>query len=417
MTGRDPPPGPAPPDAPPHSAPPGRSLVLDAAALDRLFPFHVCVDRELRVVRVGRVIDRLLPEWRDAPRLDALFAVERPGPVEDLAALTAAREQALILSATGRPGLRFKGEVLPLDAGKGAILLIVPWITDPGILERYRITVGDFAIGDATPDLIFMVETQAALIEDMRALTSRLQAARDAAVSASRAKSEFLANVSHELRTPLNAILGFSELLSTLGAVPEHRRADYAQTIFRSGSFLLDLVNDLLDLSRIEAGQMPFDESVFDVVELLREAALLFVPKEGEAGAMPRVEAEGTSLPVRGDRGMLRQVLVNLVGNAVKFNRPGGRVTLRHRLRADRGLDLEIEDTGIGIAPEVIPELFQPFRQANSLVARNYGGTGLGLHIVQKMVELHGGEVRIDSTPGVGTRVTVALPAFRVAAG
>jgi len=348
-------------------------------------------------------------------RLDDLLAVERPGPIEDLAALTKAREQAFILSAIGRPGLRFKGEVLPLEDGEGAILLIVPWITDPAVLEKYQITVGDFAIGDATPDFIFMVETQAALIEDMRALTTRLKTARDEAISASRAKSDFLANVSHELRTPLNAILGFSELLSTLGPVSGERQIDYAQSIFRSGTLLLEVVNDLLDLSRIEAEQMPFEESVFDAIELLREVAALFVAKDGDARKLPHVEPGNAGAPVRADRGMLRQILINLVGNAVKFNRPSGTVTLRHRIRDDQGLDLEIEDTGIGIAPEVIPELFQPFRQANSLVARNYGGTGLGLHIVQKMVGLHGGDVRIDSTPGVGTKVTVSLPAFRFA--
>ena len=390
--------------------------MLDAAALDRLYPSHVCVDRNLRIIHVGRVIERLLPEWRCTPNLTDLFNVERPAPIGNFDQLIGMLEQAVILSVKDRPGLRFKGEVAGLSDGDGAILLIVPWITEPKALSTYEITVGDFAIGDATPDLIFLVETQASLLEDMQSLTKRLKEARDAAIEASRAKSEFLANVSHELRTPMNAILGFSESLSTLGPVPEQRKVEYAEAIFRSGKALLDIVDDLLDLSRIESGKIPFEESVFSVSDLFDEAGELFAPKNSEPGYSLQIEAANGSQSVRADRGMLRQVVINLVSNAIKFNRPGGTVTLRSRVTAGKGLDLEIQDTGIGIEPDVIPELFQPFRQANSRVSRKYGGTGLGLHIVQKIIELHGGGIRLDSTPGVGTTVTISLPAFRLVA-
>ncbi len=392
-------------------------VVLDTAALDRLYPSHVRVDDEFRVVAVGRLIDRLLPAWRERPRLDALFTLERPGPITDLGTLVQARDQAIILAARDRPGLRFKGEVLPLADARQAVLLIVPWINDPRMLADHQISVGDFAIGDATPDLVFLIETQAALLEDMHRLTDRLKAARDEALSASRAKSEFLANASHELRPPVNAIIGFSEFLIMLGGTaPTARMLEYVRAIHQSGSFLLEIVNDLLDLARIEAGRMPFDEAVFDLAALMRETVEWVRPQAERANVAIGFAAMAPALEVRADRGQMRQILVNLLGNAVKFNRSGGRVTLGLGRTDDGAAEIVVADTGIGVDPAVIPDLFQPFRQADSQVTRRYGGTGLGLHIVQRLAELHGGSVAMDGRVGVGTTVRVRLPAARVPA-
>jgi signal transduction histidine kinase len=390
-------------------------VVLDSAALDRLYPSHVRVDARFRVVAVGRLIDRLLPAWRARPQLDALFTIERPAPIADLAGLVRARDQAIILAARDRPGLRFKGEILPLPEAAQAVLLIVPWLSDPRLLTEHTISVGDFAIGDATPDLIFLIETQTALLDDMRRLTDRLKTARDEALSASRAKSEFLANASHELRTPLNAIIGFSEFLILLGgAAPTQRMLEYVRAIHQSGSFLLEIVNDLLDLARIEAGRMPFEETQFDLAELVRETAEWVRPQATQAAVAVGFADMPSVFQVRADRGQMRQILINLLGNAVKFNRPGGEVTIGLRPAGDGGVEITVSDTGIGVDPEIIPDLFQPFRQADSQVTRRYGGTGLGLHIVQRLVELHGGSVAMDGRVGVGTTVQVRLPASRV---
>ena len=390
-------------------------VVLDATVLDRLYPSHLRVDTGFRVVGAGRVIDRLLPRWRGHPRLDELFTLERPAGVGDFAGLVAARDQALVLTAIDLPAFQLKGEILPIATGSQAVLLLVPWLNDPRTLERIDLTVGDFAIGDATPDLIFLVETQATLLDQLKAMNERLKAARDAALAASRAKSEFLANASHELRTPLNAIIGFSEYLVMFGkAAPAARMAEYVGAIHQSGHYLLDVVNDLLDLARIEADRQPFEELDLDLPALLVEMSEWIRPQAERQSVTVALEASASPLRVRADPGLVRQILVNLLSNAVKFNRRGGTVRLTLRSARDGWIEIEVADSGIGVDPKIIPELFKPFRQADSFIARRYGGTGLGLHIVQRLARLHDGDVEMESTPGRGTTVRLRLPPGRV---
>jgi signal transduction histidine kinase len=239
-----------------------------------------------------------------------------------------------------------------------------------------------------------------------------LREAKNQAEIASRTKSEFLANVSHELRTPLNAILGFSEVMQMeffgpLGA-PQYR--DYAKDVHDSGQLLLDLINDILDLSKIEAGRMElFPESV-PVAEVF-EACLRLVAGRADAGGV----ALGSSLPdelppMLVDRRAIRQVLANLLTNAIKFTPKGGRVELTARASDDGAIEIEVSDTGIGIAAKDVPKVLEPFGQADNPLTRRQQGTGLGLPIVKALVEQSGGLFRLASEPGRGTKVTIRLP-------
>ncbi len=246
---------------------------------------------------------------------------------------------------------------------------------------------------------------------DLESLTGSLAQARDAAESASRAKSSFLANVSHELRTPLNAVVGLSELLQQSADNP--RSAGHAATIRKSALSLLDLIDDVLDLSRIEAGGMSLRPEVFDLPELLRDIGAMFMPvaeRKGLAFALtladdlpPRVEAD----PVR-----LRQVLVNLLGNAMKFT-PTGEVrlvaTVGERASAQTGVRFAVIDTGVGIDEADRAALFKPFTQGSG-AAQARSGTGLGLAITAELVALMQGTLTVDSTRGRGSAFTVALP-------
>ena len=246
-----------------------------------------------------------------------------------------------------------------------------------------------------------------------------LRAAKEMAEMASRAKTEFLANMSHELRTPLNAIIGFTEIMKMelLGPMGNQQYFGYASDIHDSARHLLGLINDILDVSKIEAGKATLIEEevildrVFDsVIRLIRERA--------QRAEVKLVINIAPNLPMLlGDERKLKQVLINLLSNAVKFTPPGGRAELSARIAPGSGdLLIEVADTGIGIAPQDIDRVMEPFGQVDSRMSRRFSGTGLGLPLARALAELHGGELDLQSEPGKGTTVTIRLPAARLKA-
>jgi signal transduction histidine kinase len=239
-----------------------------------------------------------------------------------------------------------------------------------------------------------------------------VERARERAEEASRAKSEFLATVSHELRTPLNAVLGFSEIQrrEIFGPLGDPRYRQYADDIHASGNHLLDLITTILDLSKAEARKLELERIWLDAMPVT-EAALRLVRATAEAKRIHvAVEAPATPLRAFADERALKQILLNLLSNAVKFTPEGESVTVRLDASPDRGLEIVVADTGIGIAAADLPRLMQPFEQATNAYTRKNGGTGLGLPLVDSLVRLHGGELRIESAVGRGTVVTVRLP-------
>jgi PAS domain S-box-containing protein len=242
-----------------------------------------------------------------------------------------------------------------------------------------------------------------------------VERAREAAESANRTKSRFLANMSHELRTPLNAILGFSDMMKSemLGPLPK-RYLEYAALINESGSLLLDLINDILDMSKIEAGKYELSLTPFDPAEAADTCLRMIRDKAEAAGIAIHVEtAQG--LTVEADRRAFKQILINLLSNAVKFTPPGGHVDLAMSERGGLFL-LTVSDTGIGIPQSALPRLGKPFEQVTLEERLAKPGTGLGLALVRSLAELHGGEMRIASIEGSGTTVSVSLPVSAPAA-
>jgi len=252
-----------------------------------------------------------------------------------------------------------------------------------------------------------------------RRIAEGLRAARNAAELANRAKSEFLANMSHELRTPLNAIIGFSEMIAaeTFGPLGSAQYRDYLCDIRDSGQHLLRIIDDILDVSCIEAGTLTVDREPVAVNALMTSAARLITHRAEAAGVSLRLDigpgAGRTTIP--GDARRLKQVLVNLLSNAVKFTPRGGLVTLScvcPSSEADcaQGLQIVVTDTGIGMDPAVIPKVLKPFHRLEGVMQRRYEGVGLGLPLSRAFVELHGGTLTLESAPGQGTRATVCLP-------
>jgi two-component system cell cycle sensor histidine kinase PleC len=238
-----------------------------------------------------------------------------------------------------------------------------------------------------------------------------LQEAKDAAESAYASKTRFLANMSHELRTPLNAIIGFSEMMQSqlLGPMGNTRYLGYTGDIQRAGRHLLDLINDILDMSKIEVGKYELHAEEINVGKLISLALNMVEGHAHEAQVKLVTDDLPMDVHLMADRRALMQVLLNLLSNAIKFTKPGGSVEVKC-LRELGGVALIVSDTGVGIPQDKINIVTKPFEQVDSELTRSHEGSGLGLAITKDLIELHGGTLEIDSEVGVGTTVTVMLP-------
>ena len=238
-----------------------------------------------------------------------------------------------------------------------------------------------------------------------------LVAAKDAAEAANRAKSEFLANMSHELRTPLNAIIGFSSIMQKgMFGDLNPKYAEYAGMVCDSGTHLLAIINDILDLARAESNKLELREEDIDIARVIALSSTIVREMADKAGVDYDVTMVDVLPRVRADSAKLRQILINLLGNAVKFTPSGGKVSLSAEATPDGGLVFRIADTGIGIPADKMDVAMAPFGQVDSRLARKYEGTGLGLPLTKRLVEMHGGTLEIRSEPGKGTIATVRLP-------
>jgi signal transduction histidine kinase len=249
-----------------------------------------------------------------------------------------------------------------------------------------------------------------ALANDLNRMNDEVGRLTRQLAAASRHKSEFLANMSHELRTPLNAIIGFSEVMlqGMTGPVTE-QQADFVRDIHTSGKHLLALINDILDLSKIEAGRMELSVTAFDVSEAISDAVSLLRERAQRRSLELQIVLDNTLGEFRADERKFKQVMLNLLSNAVKFTPDGGRIEVRARRDGD-GIEVAVSDTGVGIAPEDQHLVFDEFRQVGPGKSGQQEGTGLGLALTRRFIELHGGNIRLDSESGKGSTFTFMLP-------
>ncbi len=253
-----------------------------------------------------------------------------------------------------------------------------------------------------------LVVRQTSLLDQQRELVAQLREANEA-------KSHFLARMSHELRTPLNAVIGFSDVMmqESMGPVGTPVYLDYLKHINSSGAHLLELINDILDLSKLEAGHFELREGIVDLWEVV-EGATAMVQLRAEAGGVRLVNAVRPGITLQADETAVRQIVLNVVANAIKFTPSGGEVVWSALHALDGDVVLKLRDSGVGIRPEDIERVFEPFGQSQSGFVAQERGTGLGLPIVRTLMQLHGGEATLESVLGAGTTVALRFPATRV---
>ena len=299
---------------------------------------------------------------------------------------------------------------LALVVAAGAMLIVALGLT--GVFVDNHLTRR--AVDEASRLRAHVLELEATKTQ-LEQTSSNLAAALVTADAANRAKSQFLANMSHELRTPLNAVIGFSEIMEkeVFGALGSPRYRDYVRDIRISSSHLLALINDVLDLSRLDACDKELSDETLSVGELIADTVRMLSPQATAADIALRTEIDAHLPALRGDRRRMRQVLINIVTNAVKFSLKGGAVTVSARRQADE-LVIAIADSGIGIAAKDIPKAFERFGQVDSSLSRRYEGAGLGLPLAKHLVELHGGRIEMESEEGLGTTVKLFFPGARL---
>jgi signal transduction histidine kinase len=290
-------------------------------------------------------------------------------------------------------------------------LLTVPILREQQIMGG--LTVWRRKVGEFEPEVVHLLQTfatQSALAIQNARLFREIEDKSRQIEAANRHKSEFLANMSHELRTPLNAIIGFSEVLGErlFGELNE-KQAEYTEDILSSGRHLLSLINEILDLSKVEAGRMELELATFDLPLAIDNARTFVRERATRHGITVDVAIDERLGDFIGDERKIKQILLNLLSNAVKFTPEGGRIEI-NAIQSNGAVEISVTDTGIGIAPEDQPRIFEEFRQVGSDYEHKSEGTGLGLTLAKKFVELHGGKIWLTSEAGKGSSFTFSLP-------
>lgn len=384
---------------------------FESSLIRKLFPFYLVTDKDGVIVEAGPSIQKLINPADGASHFDVLFEVDRPHGLGISDLLKIEGDQMIVVNLV-KPKARFMGQMVDLPGSTGKLFLMNLAIQDADELAELKLTFNDFALQDPIFDYLMLLQTQRRAISQAVEANEKLKGAHKIAVEASETKSRFLANMSHELRTPMNGVIGMASILLETNLDDDQR--DYVQTMIQSGEAMLALVNDILDLSKIEAGYIQLNPEKMEVDELIAEVFSTMEPVSRKKNLKLNFTLDrNVPKSLIADRTRLRQVLMNLVGNAVKFTSEG-HVSLTMATRRDfegrRTLWFRVQDTGIGMSPTVIESLFSPFVQGDDSSVRKFEGTGLGLSICKRLIEAMEGIIQVQSTEGRGSEFTVMIP-------
>ena len=401
------------------------ATIINHEQFRKLFPFYFLIDQSMVVLETGPALARISRQMVPGSTLANFFKLSRFGQnVLDEEFLKRQLGSLIVFeSVNSDPALFLRMQVLLLENPVRYLFVGSPWLRDAGEMKRLGIVLPDFPLHDSTVDLLQLNQTTNVSLRDAKELnitlerrvadrTSELSIANAELSRVMRSKDDFLSTMSHELRTPLNAILGLSESLSEniYGELNE-KQARSIETIAESGHHLLSLINDLLDIAKIGAGKMDLDMSSANVEDACKSSMRFISGLASKKKISVSLTIDPSAATIHADQRRLKQILVNLLSNAVKFTNDGGHVALQTKGDRERNaLDISIIDNGIGISTIDLERLFRPFTQLDSKLSRQYSGTGLGLSLVLRLAELHGGSVEVKSELGKGSCFTVSLP-------
>ncbi len=399
------------------------STIIDHEQFRKLFPFMFILDQSMKVLEIGPVLARIIVEMVPGSMLADHFKLFRVGQNALDAEFLRRQMESLIIFQSIKANLFLRMQVLLLKNPDRFLFVGSPWLRAAVEMKDIGIVLPDFALHDSTVDTLQLQQNTNVSLREAKELnitlerrvadrTSELSLANAELSRVMKSKDDFLSAMSHELRTPLNAILGLSESLSeNIYGELNAKQARSIETIAESGHHLLSLINDLLDIAKIGAGKMDLDMSSANVEDACNSSMRFISGLASKKKISVSLTIDPSAATIYADQRRLKQILVNLLSNAVKFTNDGGHVALQTKGDRERNaLDISIIDNGIGISTIDLERLFRPFTQLDSKLSRQYSGTGLGLSLVLRLAELHGGSVEVKSELGKGSCFTVSLP-------
>jgi signal transduction histidine kinase/CheY-like chemotaxis protein len=398
-----------------------KSSIISEEEFDILFPFFFRLDSNLNITKAGHGLLKLFPDILQK-NFPEYFSFKRPHSVSLFYnSILEYIHQIIIIQAT-QNNLLFRGQILELKS-KDMLFVGSPWITSAEGLKKYNLLLTDFALHDTITDMLQLLKSNEIVMNDMKRLVVNLNLQKEELVKVNQlaeqsklAKQQFIANMSHEIRTPLNAIIGMADVLMDENLTDDQK--DSIEAIKLSSENLLSIINDILDFSKIEAGKMGYEYIAFSVVELLEGIVQMLSfsaakRKISLSYSISHLVPENLmGAPLR-----IKQVLINLIGNAIKFTEENGEVWIK--IEVEKNVDdqfdilFSVADTGIGIPENKIQSIFESFTQISADYNRKYGGTGLGLAIVKEMVKGMGGNIAVKSIENEGSVFNLVLPLIR----
>lgn len=386
-------------------------VFLNQDKLDRLFPAHIEIDKAGAISGLGPSLKRHISLEPIGKPLNSIFRVNFPQKISSSGKGGTIRE--IVMSGKGiAEEIFLRGSVINSQNG---YLLLLGHVPSEGKNNKARdLIFSDFAPTDSSVDLLFVSRFHKVLLEETRNMSQEITKKKALAEAANVAKSQFLANMSHEIRTPMNGVLGMAQVMKSFDMPPEQK--EIVNIILKSGEALMGILNDVLDISKIESGRLTLNPQDENVMKVLSEAVDLHRASADAKGLSLTLEVDRAcpeSIHIDGLR--LGQCVSNLISNAIKFTETGSvsvQVSSEKQSRSDT-LKIKVIDTGIGIEKEVQPKLFEPFTQADGSTTRRYGGSGLGLSIARKFARMMDGDIVIDSEPGKGATFTMSFDAKR----
>ncbi len=385
---------------------PTASIGLGPQELSLAFPFHFAFDGEGRIVQVASVIQRLLPDIRPGAYFRDHFRIERPDVEPTFYAIRERCHGFFLLESRASKALLLRGQMLPLEGRRAMVFLGSPWVTEAAELKNLGLSIRDFALHDPISDFLLLLQAQNASLADAGILANQLEQALANEKELNELQRQFISMVSHEFRTPLTIIEGAAQrMMRRVDRLTPDEIQQRTGNIRKAVKRMTMLIESTLSAARLDAGKFELNARYIDAGELVAENCRL--QQEISASHHISVDVGAISGPIYADPYLLNHIFTNLLSNAIKYSPDGCKIEVRGWMEDEQFL-VSIRDHGMGISDNDVPRLFERFFRAGT--STGIAGTGIGLHLVKQLVDLHGGSIEVESVEGEGSTFTIRLP-------